>query len=286
MEKQDLHQINQDCVKDIAQKSRSNFAASFIFLSSDKRRAIEAVYAFSRLVDDAVDESASPEEAREKLARWEKELEDTYHGIPFHPVMKEIAWVQARFNIPKKYFEELLEGVEKDLDHHRYTDFEDLCQYTYGVASVVGLICMRIFEVEGDDAEEAAILLGRALQITNILRDIKNDAVRGRIYLPLKDLEKFSLREEDILQAHISVRTDSLVMYEISQVENIYQAAFRLMKKIPRKPLLAAWIMGKIYFQILQKIKKNPRLPFKNEVGLSFLEKVRIALSEWLRSWF
>lgn len=283
---QKQNSVNQKCVRDITEKSRSNFAASFAFLSPDKRRGIEAVYAFSRLADDAVDESGSPEEAREIIARWKKELDDTYNGNPTHPVMKEIYWAQARFNIPKKYFEELLSGVEKDLDKNRYSSFEELCDYTYGVASVVGLICMKIFEVEGNDAEEAAILLGRALQITNILRDVKSDAMVGRIYLPLKDLHKFSLQEDDILNGLTSVRTDSLILYETSQAENIYQSAFRLMNKLPRKPLLAAWIMGKIYHQILQEIKKNPRLPFNGKVSISKWKKMRIALKEWARSWF
>ncbi len=277
---------NQDHARNITEKSRSNFAASFVFLSADKRRAIEAVYAFSRLVDDAVDESASPEEAKEKLNRWKKELEDAYSGTPSHPIMKEIAWSQLRFNIPKKYFDELVSGVEQDLYRNRYNTFEELCQYTYGVASVVGLICMRIFEVEGDDAEESAVLLGRALQLTNILRDVKSDAVCGRIYLPLNDLEKFNLKEDDILKGRTSVRTDSLLIHEVAITESIYQSAFRLMKKLPRKPLLAAWIMGKVYYQILQQIKKNPRLPFQEKVSLSSFKKGSVLFKEWLRSLF
>lgn len=277
---------NQDYAQQVTQKSGSNFAASFVFLNPDKKRAIHAVYAFSRLVDDAVDESGSPEEAKEKLARWEKELNDAFQAKATHPVLKEIGWAQLRFNIPKKYFDELIKGVEQDLYRNRYDNFEQLCQYTYGVASVVGLICMRIFEVEGDDAEEAAILLGRALQLTNILRDVKTDAMNGRIYLPLKDLEKFSLTEDDILKARASVRTDSLLLSEITLTESIYESAFRLMKKLPRKPLLAAWIMGKVYQQILVEIKKNPRLPFKEKVSLSSWKKFTLLLREWLRSLF
>ncbi len=277
---------NQDYARNITQKSHSNFAASFVFLSANKRRAIEAVYAFSRIIDDEVDESASPDEAKEKLKRWKKDLDDTYQGRANHPLMKEIGWAQIRFNIPKKYFEELLAGVEQDLYRNRYNNFEELCQYTYGVASVVGLICMKIFEVEGDHAEESAVLLGRALQLTNILRDVKSDAMCGRIYLPLQDLDKFTLKEEEILKGRSSVRSDSLMMYEISRTENIYQAAFRLMKKLPRKPLLAAWIMGKVHHQILQQIKKNPRLPFKEKVSIPSWKKVGIVFKEWTRSLF
>ncbi len=286
MQNNDLSIENQDYARKVTEKSGSNFAGSFIFLNADKKRAMQAVYAFSRLVDDAVDESGSPEEAKEKLKHWEKELNEAYEAKASDPVMKEIGWSQVRFNIPKKYFDELLKGVEQDLYRNRYQTFDELCQYTYGVASVVGLICMKIFEVEGDDAEEAAILLGRALQLTNILRDVKSDAMCGRIYLPLNDLEKFSLHEEDILQGRASVRTDSLLMSEITLTEAIYASAFRLMKKLPRKPLLAAWIMGKVYQEILIEIKKNPRLPFKEKVSLSSRKKLSIALREWMRSLF
>jgi phytoene synthase len=278
--------ITQETTQTITRKSKSNFSGSFFFLPAEKRRGIEAVYAFCRMADDAVDESASSSEAEEKLKGWEIELKAAYHGEPQHPVMKEVAWTAARFKIPEKYFDELIEGVRKDLYQDRCQDFDALCDYAYGVASVVGLICMRIFGVEGPEAERSAVLLGRALQITNVLRDLKSDAVRGRIYLPLKDLKHFSLSEEEILQGKKSVRLDSLLYYEIGQVEAIYAQAFGLMEKLPRKPLVAAWIMGKIYYRILQAIKKNPRAPLEGKVTLSKGSKLNIALKEWVRSWF
>ncbi len=268
----------------ITQKSNSNFAGSFFFLPPDQRHAIEAVYAFSRLADDAVDESGSPEEARVKLADWRHELHLVYHGTPTHPVMQELARVVREFSIPEKYFEELLQGVEVDLQKQRYSNFEELCDYTYGVASVVGLICMKIFRVEGKEAEKAAILLGRALQLTNILRDIKGDAMNGRIYLPEQDLNQFNLKEEDIFQARRSARFDSLMHFEIDRVEKIYDQAFSLMKDLPRKPLIAAYIMGKIYYRILKEIKKNPRIPLERKLKLSSLTKIGIVAKEWMRS--
>ncbi len=285
------HQVTET----ITQKSRSNFAASFFFLNSDKKRAIQAVYAFSRLADDAVDESASSSEAKEKLSYWQAVLDSIYSSSPQpfssygegeSSVIQELDWTIKRFSIPKKYFEELLQGVEKDLHTNRYQTFEELCDYTYGVASTVGLICMKIFEVEGAEAEESAILLGRALQLTNIVRDIRTDAIRGRIYIPLKDIELFHLTELDFLKGLGSPRMDSLVYYEIGQIEAIYSKSFQLMKKLPRKPLLAAWMMGKVYYRILQEIKKNPRLPLQRKVKLSKFTKLRIILKEWMRSWF
>ncbi len=285
------HQVTET----ITQKSRSNFAASFFFLNSDKKRAIQAVYAFSRLADDAVDESASSSEAKEKLSYWQAVLDSIYssfpqpfssHGEGESSVIQELDWTIKRFSIPKKYFEELLQGVEKDLYANRYQTFEELCDYTYGVASTVGLICMKIFEVEGAEAEKSAILLGRALQLTNIVRDIRTDAIRGRIYIPLKDVELFHLTELDFLKGLGSPRMDSLVYYEIGQIEAIYSKSFQLMKRLPRKPLLAAWMMGKVYYRILQEIKKNPRLPLQRKVKLSKFTKLRIILKEWMRSWF
>lgn len=270
----------------ITQKSRSNFAASFFFLSKEKKRGIQAVYAFSRLADDAVDESASSTEAKEQLAKLHQELIKAYEGNPKDPIFQEISWTAKRFSIPQKYFEELLQGVEKDLDKNRYQTFEELCEYTYGVASVVGLICMKIFEVDREEAEEAAILLGRALQLTNILRDIKTDAIRGRIYIPQKDVQLFNLTEIDFLKGLGSPRMDSLIYYQIGQIEAVYAQSFRLMKTLPRKAILPAWMMGKVYYRILQEIKKNPRAPLKEKIRLSQFTKLRIILREWVRSWF
>ncbi len=272
-------------VQEINKKSRSNFLGSFFFLPPHKRRGIEAVYAFSRLVDDAVDESGSAEEAREKLSQWSQAIEEAYRQKASHPVVIEIQWAAQHFSIPKKYFDELIEGVGKDLDRDRYATFEELCDYCYGVASVVGLICMKIFEIEGKEAEESAILLGRALQLTNILRDIKSDVIRGRIYLPLQDMRHFSVTEDDLLQGKTSARLDSLMYYEIGRVEAIYGEAFQRMEKLPRKALVAGWIMGKVYYRILQQIKKNPRLPLQTKVSLSGTTKTLIALKEWVRSW-
>jgi len=270
----------------IAHESRSNFRRSFFFLPKDERRGIEAVYAFCRLVDDAVDESASPAEAEQKLSLWREELDLAYVGDPDPAIMREIAWAARRFSIPKSLFEEILKGVEMDLHDNRFEDFQALCDYTYGVASVVGLVCMKIFGVDGEKAEEAAILLGRALQLTNILRDLKSDAVRGRIYLPLKDLRVFSVTEDELLKGKAGPHMDSLLYYEIGQVEAIYAQAFRLMKDLPRRPLLAAWIMGRVYYRILQAIKKNPRRVLREKIQLSKPSKLKIILKEWVKSRF
>ncbi len=275
---------SQELVQEITAKSKSNFAASFFFLRKDQRRAMEALYAFSREVDDAVDESASPEEGSLKLKFWRHELDLAYENKATHPILQEISWAKDQFHLSKKYFIELFEGVEHDLHKNRYENLKQLLDYTYGVASTVGLLCMSIFEVKGENAEKAAILLGRALQFTNILRDIRSDAIMGRIYLPLSDLKNFSLTEQDILQGHHSVRMDSLMYYEIGQTEALYAEAFRLLKELPHRKVLAAWMMGKMYYRILKEIKKNPRLPLQQKVSLSKFTKFRVLASEVLRS--
>ncbi|MBF0492659.1 MAG: squalene/phytoene synthase family protein [Deltaproteobacteria bacterium] len=276
----------QELAQTITAKSKSNFAASFFFLRKDQRRAMEALYAFSREVDDAVDESASPGEAALKLKFWRQELDLAYENKATHPILQEISWAKDQFHLSKKHFVELLEGVEHDLHKNRYENLKQLLEYTYGVASTVGLLCMRIFEVEGESAEKAAVLLGRALQFTNILRDIRSDAILGRIYLPLSDLKHFSLSEQDVLQGRPSVRMDSLMYYEIGQTEAIYSEAFDLLKELPRRKVLAAWMMGRIYYRILKEIKKHPRLPLQQKVSLSRWAKIRVLVSEVLRSFF
>lgn len=270
----------------ITEKSKSNFASSFFFLRPDQKRAMEALYAFSREVDDAVDESASADEAEKKLQFWSRELDWAYEDKATHPILKEITWAKNHFKLHKRYFIELIDGVAKDLHKKRYGTFEELLDYTYGVASTVGLLCMAIFEVEWDEAEEAAILLGRALQLTNILRDIRSDAVMGRIYLPLEDLKRFSLTEQDIFQGRVSPRFDALMFDEIKKSEEVYAKAFRLLKKLPRKKVLAAWMMGKVYYKILKKLKRNPRLALEEKFCLSKFTKGRIVAWQWVRSFF
>ena len=171
-------------------KSGSNFYYSFLFLPKAKRDAMYTVYAFCKAVDSAVDEPAAGSDPKEELKRWRDELDAVYSGTPITPIMVSLAYHVKALSIPKAYFEELIKGVEMDLFNNRYVTFDELSLYCYRVASVVGLICLHIFGVTSARAQDYAVALGMAFQLTNILRDVGTDAADSRIYLPLEDLRK------------------------------------------------------------------------------------------------
>ncbi|MGH7370327.1 MAG: squalene/phytoene synthase family protein, partial [Candidatus Methylomirabilales bacterium] len=183
----------------LVRKSRSSFYCSFLFLPRAKREAIYAVYALCRAVDDIADDPGDVEAKAERLKGWREELDRCYAGRPTHPITRALRDCLNRYPIPKGYFDEVIAGVEMDLAVTRYPTIADLAQYCYRVASVVGLICIEIFGYRREATKEYAINLGLALQLTNILRDLKTDGRRGRIYLPQEDLERFGYSEDDLL---------------------------------------------------------------------------------------
>src|ERR1017187_10387853 len=186
---------------------RSNFSFSFALLPRSKRNAMHRIYDFCRYTDDLVDdENADKEMKIERLRQWRGEVEACYNGNPRHPIMLEFSKVLVQFDIPKDYLISLINGVEMDLKKDRYETFEDLQKYCYGVASTVGLMCIQVFGYRHEETREYAINLGYALQMTNILRDIRQDAAVGRIYLPLEDLRTFNYDEESLLASRYDSR--------------------------------------------------------------------------------
>jgi phytoene synthase len=181
-------------------KSGSNFYYSFLFLPKASRNAMYTVYAFCKAVDSAVDEPSAGSNPKEELNRWRLELDAAYGGTPDSPIAVSLAHHVKTFSIPKVYFEELIKGVEMDLSNKRYVGFEELSLYCYRVASVVGLICLHIFGATSARAQDYAVALGMAFQLTNILRDVGVDADDGRIYLPLDDLRACNCPEQTLLQ--------------------------------------------------------------------------------------
>ncbi|MDX1386170.1 MAG: presqualene diphosphate synthase HpnD [bacterium] len=269
--------------QEITQESKSNFALSFLFLPKAKRKGITDFYAFSRVVDDAVDDYKG-QEARSRIDFWKKEVALCYEGAPTHPVTLSLQNTIRRFHIPKKYLEDLVEGCEWDLSKNRYPTYEDLYQYCYRVAGCIGLVCMKIFGLEGEDAEKAAEELGVALQLTNILRDIVEDAQRDRIYIPQEDLKRYRLTEAELIEGSQGPKLHTLLKLMAERSEVLYQRAFTKMKQLPRRPLVAAWIMGRVYYEILQKIKKKNFDVYGGKIKLSKLARIRIAAGEWWRS--
>ncbi len=272
-----IDNIPTDSLQEITTKSRSNFLISFIFLSKEKRKGITDFYAFSRMVDDAVDDHP-PEEGKKLLEFYRQEISRCYGGTPSHPLIKNLQQTLQRFKIPKKYPELLIEGCEMDLQKNRYANFEELYQYCYRVAGVIGLSCMKIFGLEGKEAEQSAIDLGLALQLTNILRDIREDAERGRIYLTQEDLKKFNVTEEEILSGKMKPHFIPLLKLQANRAESYYQKAFTAMEKIPKRPLLAAWMMGKTYHQILQTIRQKNYDVFSDRIQLKKIKKFIVVL--------
>jgi phytoene synthase len=265
----------------ITKASRTNFYYAFLFLPKAKREALYAVYAFARLVDDAVDQAVSPLAAEEAIAGWRDELARAYSGAPKHPVARQLSVVAKRFRLPKDYFDALIDGVEMDLTHRRYETFEQLCRYCYRVASVVGLICIEIFDYRNPATKDYAVAQGMAFQLTNILRDIKIDAAKGRIYLPLEELARFGYGEAELLAHHYTEPFVELMTFQCERVRAYYDKAAGLLPAEDRRAMLASEIMGGIYRRLLDKIEARRYNIFEEEVRLSAPAKLLIALRIW-----
>ncbi len=268
----------------ITKASRTNFYYAFLFLPKPRREALYAVYAFSRLVDDAVDQAVSPEAAAEQLRHWRDELARTFSGRPTHPVTSHLLRVAEQFRIPRHYFDLLLDGVEMDLTRHRYATFEQLSNYCYRVASVVGLICIEIFGYRNPATKDYAVAQGMAFQLTNILRDIKTDAARGRIYLPQEELSQFGCPEADLLAGRADAPFVKLMAFQCDRANSYYEKAAGLLPAEDRPAMLASEIMGAIYRRILAQIDARPARVFDEVVGVSVPTKLSIALGLWARA--
>lgn len=270
----------------VTKASGSNFYYSFLALPKAQREAIYAVYAFTRLIDDAVDETKPTQEAKALLTQWRKEIAQCYAGAPTHPVTQGLAEVLTRFPIPQDYFQDVVSGVEMDLYHKRYDTFSDLRQYCYRVASVIGLICIEIFGYRRKEIKDYAINQGIAFQLTNILRDIPADAMRGRIYIPLDELKGFHYPETDLLSGRYTDAFMELMKFQCQRARDYYHKAQALIMPEDRPSLVASEIMGAIYSKILERIERANYNVFQKRISLSAPHKAVIALSAWLRNRF
>lgn len=238
---------------EITRRSTSNFYYAFMLLPAERRRALHAVYAFCRFIDDIADDE-STDDAASLLDRWREELDRVYDGAPTRAISRALADSARHFNIPRKYFEEIIAGVEMDLTHKRYANFESLRLYCYRVASAVGLICIEIFGYTNPAARIYAEKLGIAFQITNILRDVKEDAGRNRIYLPLDDLARFAVSEDEILHGVYSANFVRLMEFEAARAQQFYREAEAALPAEDRSSLLTAEAMRLIYGALLERI--------------------------------
>jgi len=271
----------------LTKKSGSNFYYSFLFLSKKRRAAMYTVYAFCKEVDNAVDEPPAGSNPREELRRWQTELDAAYHGTPTFPVTISLANHVRQLSIPQAYFDELIKGVEMDLAASRYASFQDLSVYCYRVASVVGLICLHIFGPTSARAQDYAVNLGMAFQLTNILRDIGTDAAQGRIYLPQEDLEKFGCADQAILQRQESTALRTLLHFETAKAHEYYakaQAAFEALPAQDQRALTVSEIMRAVYFRILQKVEGPKHQIFGPRARLATTHRLAVAAGVWIRS--
>jgi phytoene synthase len=238
----------------------TNFYYAFVFLPGEKRLAIEAVYAFARRGDDVTDTGLEPAEAAAALARYRQALDACYAEDSSHldePELRALAVAIKRFKIPRKPFEDLILGLEMDLNRARYETFEELSLYCYRVASTIGLVCIEIFGYQNSRTRDYAVNLGMALQLVNILRDIQRDAQRGRIYLPQEDLDRFGVRPAELLAGAYNDPFIELMKFECDRARHYFDVARQMLPPEDRRSMKSAEIMAAIYWGILKRIEKR-----------------------------
>ena len=273
-----------DNSKHIAKESNSSFYYSFSLLAKPKRDAMNTVYAFCRKTDDIVDEGNEPEELRyERLRKWRIELEKALYGTSDYQLFNKLAAIIKQFNIPIDPFFELIVGMEMDLQRKRYPSFDELELYCYCVASTVGLICIEIFGYKNKSAKDYAINLGLAMQLTNILRDIKKDSDRGRIYLPQKDMTDFNYSEEDLIERKYNPEFVSLMKYEAARAEEFFKKADQFLDFEDKSSMFPARAMQHIYHKLLTKIENENYDVFNKKIKVGKLEKAAISIGVWAK---
>ena len=265
-----------------AAASGSSFYYSFLFLETPRRQAITALYAFCREVDDVVDECTDPQLARTKLAWWRSQIEALYAGNPDHPVTQALASAVQTYRLPREQLLEIISGMEMDLDQTRYADFQSLHDYCYRVASVVGLLAAEIFGYQDHSALQYANNLGLAFQLTNIIRDVGEDARRGRIYLPLDELRQFDVPPADILDARYSDNFRRLMEFQIERAERTYREALAQLSPADRKAQRAGLMMAAIYRALLAEIKRDGCRVLDRRIALTPIRKLWLAWITWL----
>jgi 15-cis-phytoene synthase len=271
-------------VSRLTRKSRSNFFYAFLCLPRPQREAIYAVYAFCRIVDDAVDIGHDRAAQRKELERWRAEIVQVFEGTPEHPAAQRLQEAVRLFKIPREALNEIIAGVEMDLDRSTYETFEDLYPYCYRVASAVGLCCIEIFGYADRRAREYAVDLGVALQLTNIMRDVEPDARAGRVYLPQEDLKRFGVTGEDLAAGRYTPEFVRLMEHEAARAHAYYERAWAALPRADAHTLFAAEIMGRTYFALLALMERRRFRVFGERVRVPAPKKLGIALRCWARS--
>jgi phytoene synthase len=265
-----------------AAASGSSFYYSFLFLPPERRRAITALYAFCREVDDVVDECTDAQVARAKLAWWRLEVGKLFAGAPSHPVTKALQPFIRPFEIREQHLGEIIDGMEMDLTQTRYLDFAGLERYCYHVAGAVGLLAAGIFGYGNPRTLDYAKNLGTAFQLTNIIRDVGEDARKNRIYLPMDELKKFDVPAADILQAKYSENFRALMAFQAGRANAFYENALRLLPPEDRRTQRAGLIMAAIYRATLAEVERDGFQVLTQRTSLTPLRKLWLAWKTWI----
>jgi phytoene synthase len=261
--------------------SGSSFYYGFLCLPASRRRAIMALYAFCREVDDIVDETDDIEHARAQLDEWREELDRVYDGAPRHPVGQALAEIVGEFGLPQEQLREIIDGMEMDLDHNRYADFSALQLYCYRVASVVGLLSAEIFGRGERATLRYAHDLGMAFQLTNILRDVGDDARRNRIYLPQDELARFDVSEEDVLSGRETPQMKQLLAFQAQRALEFYERALSELPQTDRRAQRPGLVMAAIYRGLLDRIVATDYPVLGKPLRLPTTLKLKLAVAAW-----
>lgn len=263
--------------------SGSSFYYSFLFLPPERRRAIMALYAFCREVDDVVDECHDLSIASTKLAWWRQEIDRVATSQPQHPVGQALQAASRQFNLPAEQLLEIVDGMEMDLQQSRYLDFKGLSLYCYRVASVVGLLAADIFGYQDRRTQKYAHDLGMAFQLTNIIRDIGEDARRGRIYIPMDELKQFNVPAADILNGQYSDNFTTLMRFQYDRAQQYYTQALAELPAVDRKNQRPGLIMAAVYRTLLDEIRDENFQVLHQRIALTPVRKLWLATKTWVR---
>ena len=264
-------------VQQKAASSGSSFYYAFLFLPKERRAAITAFYAFCREVDDVVDEVSDPGVARTKLAWWQSEVSKAFAGTPSHPVMQAMMPHVPVYGLEERQFQAIIEGCQMDLEQTRYLDFAGLQKYCYLVAGVVGEVSAKIFGQTDPATTEYAHKLGLAFQLTNIIRDVGEDAMMGRIYLPVSELQQFDVKAHEVLNRKYSDNFVNLMRFQAERAHKLYDEAFALLPAADRRTQKPGLMMASIYRTLLREIEAEDFKVLNQRISLTPLRKLWLA---------
>lgn len=260
-----------------AAASGSSFYYSFLFLPEERRKAITALYAFCREVDDVVDECTDIGVARTKLGWWREEIQRLYQREPRHPVTQSLVRYVDTFQLAEEYFQEIIDGMEMDLDRLQYENFQELSLYCYRAASVVGLLSIEIFGYNNRETRKYAVDLGMAFQLTNILRDVREDAERGRIYIPAQEMQEFGVSPELLTKGLTTPALRNLFEFQAQRARRYYRSALEHLPDSDRHAQRTGIIMAAIYEKLLDEIEADGYKVLEHRINLTPLRKFWIA---------